>query len=64
MSVVNFENFPAPGLADSLPACSVLILIAGARLEFWGGGVTVMEKREILLGWVTKVCLKCTKKLG
>ena len=28
------------------------------------GGVTVMEKREILAGWVTKVCLKCTKKLG
>ena len=28
-----------------------------------GGGVTVMEKREILVGWVTKVCLKCTKKL-
>ena len=29
-----------------------------------GGGVTVMEKREILVGWVTKVCLKCTKKAG
>ena len=29
-----------------------------------GGGVTVMEKRKILVGWVTKVCLKCTKKLG
>ena len=29
-----------------------------------GGGVTVMEKREILVGWVTKVCLKSTKKLG
>ena len=28
------------------------------------GGVIVMEKREILVGWVTKVCLKCTKKLG
>ena len=26
-----------------------------------GGGVTVMEKQEILVGWVTKVCLKCTK---
>ena len=46
----------------------------GARSEFFfgggwqtvslGGGVTVMEKREILVGWVTKVCLKCTKKLG
>ena len=45
----------------------------GARSEFFwggwqavplGGGMTVMEKREILLGWVTKVCLKCTKKLG
>ena len=29
-----------------------------------GGGVTVMEKRETLAGWVTKVCLKCTEKLG
>ena len=29
-----------------------------------GGGVTVMEKREILVGWVTKICLKCTKKAG
>ena len=29
-----------------------------------GGSVTVMDKREILVGWVTKVCLKCTKKLG
>ena len=29
-----------------------------------GGGVTVMEKREILVGWVTKVCLKFKKKLG
>ena len=27
-------------------------------------GVTVVEKRKILVGWVTKVCLKCTKKLG
>ena len=40
--------------------------------RIWGGGwqavsledgVTVMEKREILVGWVTKECLKCTKKL-
>ena len=29
-----------------------------------GGDVTVMGKREILVGWVTNVCLKCTKKLG
>ena len=29
-----------------------------------GGGVTVIEKREILVGWVTKICLKCTKKAG
>ena len=29
-----------------------------------GGGVTVMEKREILVGWVTKVCLKCTERSG
>ena len=28
------------------------------------GGVTVVEKREILVGWVTNVCLKCTKKAG
>ena len=44
------------------------------RIFFWGGGgwqavslgggMTVMEKREILGGWVTKECLKCTKKLG
>ena len=27
-----------------------------------GGGVTIMEKCKILVGWVTKVCLKCTKK--
>ena len=47
----------------------------GARSEFFfvgggwqavslGGGVTVMEKREILAGWVTKVCLKSTNKAG
>ena len=50
-----------------------LTVFLGARSEyfFWGwqvlslgGGVTVMEKREILVGWVTNVCLKCTKKLG
>ena len=45
----------------------------GARSEFFfwggwqavslGGGVAVMEKRDILVGWATKVCLKCTKKL-
>ena len=29
-----------------------------------GSSMTVMEKREILAGWVTKVCLKCTKKAG
>ena len=29
-----------------------------------GGGMTVIEKREILVGWVTKVCLKCTKTWG
>ena len=28
------------------------------------GGVTVIEKRKILVGWVTKICLKCTKKGG
>ena len=46
----------------------------GARSEFFfwggwqavsfGGGVTVMEKQEILVGWVTKVCLKMYKKVG
>ena len=29
---------------------------------FFEGGVTVMEKREILAGWVTKVCLSGQKK--
>ena len=29
-----------------------------------GGGMTVMEKREILVGWVTKVCLECAKSWG
>ena len=29
-----------------------------------GGGVTVMEKWENLVGWVTKVCLKMYKKAG
>ena len=36
----------------------------GMASRVLGGGVTVMEKWEILVGWVTKVCLKCTKKLG
>ena len=30
----------------------------------FGAGVTVMEKWEILVGWVTKVCLKCTERAG
>ena len=30
----------------------------------WGGVMTVMEEWEILVGWVTKVCLKRTKKAG
>ena len=47
--------------------------LLGARSEFFlggwqavsfGGGVTVMEKREIVVGWVTKVCLKCTERAG
>ena len=29
-----------------------------------GGGVTFMEKQEILVGWVTKLCLKMYKKAG
>ena len=36
----------------------------GGQATSLGGGVTVMEKREILVGWVTKVCLKCTKCWG
>ena len=36
----------------------------GWQVVSLGGGVTVMEKREILVGWVTKVCLKCTKSWG
>ena len=29
-----------------------------------GGGMTVMEKWEIVVGWVTKVCLKCAERAG
>ena len=36
----------------------------GGQAVSLGGGVTVMEKREILAGWVTKVSLKCTNKAG
>ena len=39
-------------------------ILGGWQAMSLGGGVTVMEKREILAGWVTKVCLKCTKKAG
>ena len=38
--------------------------LGGWQAVSLGGGVTVMEKQEILAGWVTKVCLKCTEKLG
>ena len=38
--------------------------VPGWQAVSLGGGVTVIEKWEILVGWVTKVCLKCTKKLG
>ena len=38
--------------------------LGGWQAVSLGGGVTVMEKREILAGWVTNVCLKCTKKAG
>ena len=49
-----------------LPLCTFRIFFWGGGWQAvsFGGGVTVMEKREILVGWVTKVCLKCTKKLG
>ena len=32
----------------------------GWQAVFLGDGVTVMEERKILVGWVTKVCFKCT----
>ena len=46
--------------------------VSGARSEFWGGVASRVPwgwsdsygKTEILAGWVTKICLKCTKKLG
>ena len=58
-----------PAKVALLPDVSYFLLMTcpGARSEFFflgGGGVTDMEKLEILAGWVTKVCLKCTKKLG
>ena len=53
------------------------MIVTGARSEFFflggGGGVASRVpwgwrdsygKTEILAGWVTKICLKCTKKLG
>ena len=54
---------------------SITCSFTGAHSEFFfggvgwqavslRGGVTVMEKREILAGWVTKVCLKLYKKLA
>ena len=39
-------------------------ILGGWQAVSLEGGVTVMEKREILAGWVTNVCLKCTKKAG
>ena len=42
----------------------IFFFLGGWQAVSFGGGVTVMEKREILVGWVTKVCLKCTKRLG
>ena len=35
--------------------------LGGWQAVSLGGGVAVMEKRDILVGWATKVCLKCTK---
>ena len=46
---------------------------ACSEFSFGGGGVASRVpwgwrdsygKTEILAGWVTKICLKCTKKLG
>ena len=60
-------------IQTSTPNLNNFMTKSSARSEFFfggwqavslGGGVTVMGKREILVGWVTKVCLKCTKKLG
>ena len=37
--------------------CTFRILGGGGWRDSYG-------KTEILAGWVTKICLKCTKKLG
>ena len=49
----------------------LLTITLSARSEFWGVASRVpwgwrdsYGKTEILAGWVTKICLKCTKKLG
>ena len=71
-SIFTFIQF---GFKEEVSCTEVSFTIAdtSARSEFFGGGwqavslgggMTVMEKREILAGWVTKVCLKCTKKAG
>ena len=39
-------------------------ILGGWQAVSLRGGMTVTEQREILAGWVTKVCLKCTEKLG
>ena len=54
---MDFRNYILPGARSEF-------FYGGWQAMFLGGGVTVMEEREILVGWVTKVCLKCTKKLG
>ena len=50
-------------MEDNTGACSEFFL-GGWQAVSLGGGVTVMEKREIVVGWVTKVCLKCTERAG
>ena len=54
-------------------ASTWIILSAHSEFFFGGGGVASRVpwgwrdnygKAEILAGWVTKICLKCTKKLG
>ena len=55
-------------------SCSIFRYFnTGARSEFFFGGVASgvpwgwrdsYGKTEILAGWVTKICLKCTKKAG
>ena len=62
---------PAFSILEASRANTFYKKVAGARSEFWGVASCVpwgwhdsYGKTEILGGWVTKICLKCTKKLG